>query len=167
MLLRAAGPRDEGFLRELFAADRSGDFAALGWDAERLRILLEQQYVAQLRQYRATYPEHERLVVEQAGRPVGRIDVHRGRSEIRVMEISLMPEFRSRGLGTRLLRQLQDEAARTDRPLRLQVARGNPALRLYRRLGFITVEESEVHLSLEWTRPGVDGAIDPQERTAS
>jgi ribosomal protein S18 acetylase RimI-like enzyme len=167
LTLRAAAPGDEGFLRGLFAGDRSGEFAALGWDEERLRILLEQQYVAQLRQYRETYPEHERLVVELAGRPVGRIDVHRSPREIRVLEISVVPELRSRGLGTRLIAELQEEATGTERPVRLQVARGNPALRLYQRLGFTAVEESEIYLSLEWTGPAIDAAIDAQERTAS
>jgi ribosomal protein S18 acetylase RimI-like enzyme len=166
-MLRAAAPGDESFLRGLFADDRSGDFAALGWDTERLRVLLEQQYVAQLRHYRTSYPEHERLVVELAGRPVGRIDVHRSPREIRVLEISVVPELRSRGLGTRLIVELQEEAAGTERPVRLQVARGNPALRLYQRLGFTVVDESAIYLSLEWTGPTIDAAIDAQERTAS
>ncbi len=77
--------------------------------------------------------------------------------ELRLVDISLLPAHRGSGVGTELLRALQQEATTAGKPLRLSVARDNPARRLYARLGFTPVAGSEVgaepYLALEW-RPG-------------
>ena len=61
-----------------------------------------------------------------------------------------MRTIRNRGIGTRLLRELQEEARSAGKPLRIHVERFNPALRLYERLGFRQTEDKGIYLFLEW-----------------
>jgi ribosomal protein S18 acetylase RimI-like enzyme len=76
-------------------------------------------------------------VIEVDGHAAGRLYVHRGGSEIRVVDIALLPEFRGAGVGTRLMRGLQAEATESGRRLTLHVDASNVgARRLYERLGF-------------------------------
>jgi ribosomal protein S18 acetylase RimI-like enzyme len=78
-------------------------------------------------------------------------DTARGSANAAVLvDISLLPEHRGRGLGTLLLRELMEECRRERQSLRLQVLRTNPAQRLYERLGFRRTGEDQVYLQMEW-----------------
>lgn len=147
-LLRPALPADEPFLRALFDAVRGATLAAL---PEPLRgELLALQYAAMRADYGRRYPGAEHAVVVADGVPAGHLLVHRSADEIRLVDVALVPAARDRGLGTALLRALQAEAAATTRPLRLTVDAHNPALRLYRRLGFSVTDAAPPDLALEW-----------------
>ena len=52
-----------------------------------------------------------------------------------------------------LLRDLIQKCARKRVPLRLQVLKANPALRLYQRLGFATTGEDQMYIQME-RQPG-------------
>jgi len=67
---------------------------------------------------------------------------------MRLVDIAILPEQRNRGVGTTFLRDLIAESESTGRPLKLQVAKGNPAARLYERLGFSRVSEDQVYLQM-------------------
>ena len=71
-----------------------------------------------------------------AGRPIGRLYVHRRESEIGVVDIALLPAYRKQGIGGLLLREILAEAAAASKPVRIYVERFNPAQHLYERLGF-------------------------------
>jgi ADP-ribose pyrophosphatase YjhB (NUDIX family)/ribosomal protein S18 acetylase RimI-like enzyme len=58
------------------------------------------------------------------------------------LTIAILPEYRGQGIGTRLLGQLLESAASHYRALSLSVDPDNPALRLYKRLGFEAVRIS-------------------------
>ncbi len=60
------------------------------------------------------------------------------------------PSTCNRGIGSRLVRALQSEAAAAGKPLSIHVERFNPALRLYERLGFRQLEDKGVYLFMEW-----------------
>ncbi len=68
---------------------------------------------------------------------------------MRLVDIAILPEWRNRGVGTAFLRELIAESEYTGRPLKLQVAKGNPAARLYERLGFSKVSEDQVYIQME------------------
>jgi ribosomal protein S18 acetylase RimI-like enzyme len=52
------------------------------------------------------------------------------------MTIAVLPEYRGRGIGTSLLSALIDAAARSHPGISLSVIGDNPAMNLYRRMGF-------------------------------
>jgi ribosomal protein S18 acetylase RimI-like enzyme len=85
--------------------------------------------------------------------PVGRLYLDRGGREYRVIDIALLPEQRGQGLGGALLRDLMDDAAASGKGLPIHVEKSNRALRLYRRLGFVTVGDRGVHCIMRWTAP--------------
>ena len=64
------------------------------------------------------------------------------------LSIAVTPEYRGRGIGTRLLTQLLRGAAKHFTAVSLSVAADNPALRLYRRLGFEIVGRSGTALTM-------------------
>ncbi len=57
------------------------------------------------------------------------------------LAIGVRPEWRGRGVGSALLAQLITEVTGHYPALVLSVRRSNPAVHLYQRLGFVTVEE--------------------------
>lgn len=133
--LRPATPDDRGFLLELFAGTRGPELAALP-DAAARRAFVASQFDLQDRHYRAHYVGAAFDVIECDGERAGRIYVHRRDDEIRLMEITVAPAFRQRGIARRLLEALIAEADATGLPLGLHVEPDNPANAWYRRLGF-------------------------------
>jgi ribosomal protein S18 acetylase RimI-like enzyme len=76
--------------------------------------------------------------------------IGRDASKTTLVDIALLPEFRNRGLGTRAVAGLIEEARGSSLPLRLSVARGNPAIRLYERLGFSAISADPVYIEMEY-----------------
>jgi ribosomal protein S18 acetylase RimI-like enzyme len=119
------------------------------WDDAAKEAFLRMQFSAQDTWYHDQMPDASYQVVLVGGEPAGRLYVDRREDEIRIVDISLLPEYRGRGLGTALLRELLDEADATARRVTIHVERFNRALGLYRRLGFGQVEDQGVYLLLE------------------
>jgi ribosomal protein S18 acetylase RimI-like enzyme len=107
------------------------------------------QFDAQDAWWRENYAEASFDVIIVEGEPVGRLYVHRGPSEIRIVDIALLPERRRGGVGTALLSALVADADAAGKSLTIHVERMNPALRLYERLGFSVAEDKGVYLFLE------------------
>ena len=84
--------------------------------------------------------------------PVGRMIVSRRENEIQLVDIALLTEYRSRGIGTSLIKELIDEATAAGKVVQLHVLKTNRrAKRLYERLGFKSTGESGMHFEMEWT----------------
>ena len=66
------------------------------------------------------------------------------------MDIALLPEYRGRGIGSRLIRRVLGQAAVDGRAVRLHVETDSPAGVLYERMGFRTVEDKGLYLFMEW-----------------
>jgi ribosomal protein S18 acetylase RimI-like enzyme len=146
--LRPVTDADRPFLLELYAGVRAPELALVPWDEATKRAFVAQQFAAQDAHYRAHYPGATLDVVEVGGAPAGRLYVHRGEHDVRIMDIALAPEHRGRGIGTALLRALIAEAGA--RTLSIHVEAGNPARRLYERLGFRPAGEHGVYLLLTY-----------------
>ena len=141
---------DLPFLGKLYASTRADELAVTGWTAEVKAAFLEQQFRAQHAHYQQYYPEADWLVTMRAGDDVGRLYIERWPSQHCVIDIAFLPEHRSRGLGEALLRDLMDEAAAAAKDVSIHVEKFNPAMRLYKRLGFTTVEDKGVYDLMRW-----------------
>ena len=136
VILRPSADEDRAFLFRVYASTRWEELEAVPWTAEQKEAFLHQQFEAQDSDYRRNYEEASFDVIELAGEPVGRLYVDRRTDDIRVVDISLLPEHRGAGIGTRLLSELLEEGARTNKRVSIHVETHNPARRLYERLGF-------------------------------
>lgn len=80
-------------------------------------------------------------IILQDGRSIGMFKVDRTAQPWRLVQILLASEAQGRGMGTALLCPLIAEAESCRATVALSVLKGNPAKRLYERLGFETVGE--------------------------
>jgi len=145
---------DHPFLRALYANVRAAELAPVPWPEEAKRAFLDEQFALQHDHYVKNYPGADLLLIERASRPVGRIYVYRSKNEIRLMDIALVPDWRNRGVGTMLLRELMDEARASGSSITLHVEPNNPAQRMYERLGFRLIEHRGVYDFLGWDPAG-------------
>ena len=150
--LRPCRPEDGDFLYRLYASTRPDIQAILDWDDAEKETFLRRQFEAQRAAYAAARPNARCETIERRGRPIGRLIVDRRDDEIHLVDIALLPGARGRGIGGALIVELCREGARDGRPVRLRVERRNPALGLYRRLGFVEIgDDNVVYALMEWT----------------
>jgi len=147
--LRLIGENDRDLLYRIYASTREQELAQVAWDEAQKAAFLRMQFDAQYRYYQANYPNAQFEVILLNGEPAGRLYVDRRPSEIRIVDIALLPEYRGQGIGSALLRELLAEGARAGLPVTIHVESFNPALRLYQRLGFRMAEDKGVYYFME------------------
>ncbi len=158
--LRPITPDDMELLLRIYGSTREEELAMVpDWTEEMKAAFVLHQFSAQHSWYQEHYQEAQFDLVLVDGVPAGRLYVHRRNREIRLVDITLLPEFRKGGIGTSLVRDLLAEGEAVGKPVTIHVESFNPAMRLYERLGFSPIEERTPYLLMEW-RP-------PQLKTAS
>jgi ribosomal protein S18 acetylase RimI-like enzyme len=158
--LRPIGPDDMDLLLRVYRSTREEEMAlVIDWSEEQKAAFVRHQFEAQHTWYQDHYAGAQWDVILVDGVPAGRLYVHRRPAEIRLVDITLLPEFRQGGIGTSLLRDLLAEGEAAGKPVTIHVETFNPAMRLYERLGFSPIEERGPYRLMEW-RP-------PQLKTAS
>ncbi len=142
---RPAIQDDYGFLWRLHCATMKPYVEKTwGWD---------EQWQAQY--FRDYFDPTTGEIIEGDGVPIGCISVERQKDRVFLSVIKIAPEYQSRGIGTKLIRALCDEADGRGVPVELQVLKVNPARRLYERLGFAVVGETETHCLMRRVPEGV------------
>ena len=105
-----------------------------GWD---------EQWQAQY--FRDRFDPATREIIECDRVPIGCISVERQKDRVFLSVIKIAPDHQNRGIGTKLVRDLLNEADGRGVPVELQVLKVNLARRFYERLGFAMVGETETH----------------------
>jgi len=152
--------QDHEFLARLYASTRTEELAQVPWNEEQKAAFLRQQFEAQTIHYTRHFPKAELSLVECEGEPIGRLYIDRRETEIRLVDIALLPGWRGRGLGGALLARVLAEGAEKGLPVTIHVEQFNPALRFYQRLGFERIEDQGPYFLMEWKPPGY-GVIEP------
>lgn len=143
-------PDDEDFLIELYITTRD-DINFLPFEAEQKRNILLMQYTAQKQQYSLQYPGSTHEIILLDGKRAGRYWTARLETEIRGIDLALLPEYRSLGIGRFLLEDSIAEAARTNRFYTFHVLKTNAAaLRLYERIGCELLGETFSHFEMRF-----------------
>lgn len=148
---RPVADTDAEFLLQVYASTRQEEMAMVDWTDAEKDAFLRGQLAAQKADYDARFPDacHEIILLDD--RPIGQIWVGRTEEEIRLLDIALLPEYRGRGIGTTFLKELQEETVRAAKPMRHCVYKENePALGLYKRLGFNRVADLGMYYLMEW-----------------
>ncbi|RKP48115.1 GNAT family N-acetyltransferase [Trinickia fusca] len=143
--LRAATAADSDFLHAVFASTRFDEFQNAGWNAKEIDDLLASQFSMQDAYYRRHYPSGRFDVIVHGVTGIGRLYHDWSDDAARVIDIALLPAYRGKGVGTRLMRAIVAEAARRALPVHLYVEFDNPVRALYHRLGFAGVGENGLY----------------------
>ena len=132
--LRPAREDDFDFLWQLHRDELQEYVAAIwGWDEGW-----------QLDRFREHFDPGKREIILYQGQTAGTVGVEWQVDALYLAYIAINSAYQGRGLGTAILQRLIREAGERELPLTLTVLRGNPAKRLYERLGFVVTKESEI-----------------------
>ena len=111
-----------------------------GWDEE-----------FQARYFRLHFDPATRDIIRYDGTDVGVLSVEERDESLFLAMIAILPQYQHRGIGTTLIRRLQQEARERGVPLTLRVLTSNRARELYERLGFLLTGETETHYQMRWS----------------
>jgi ribosomal protein S18 acetylase RimI-like enzyme len=155
--LRPAIAEDVGFLADVvIEATRAQGRLADDFDERQWRNGFADWTMQQLR---GEIPDSTTSVVEVGNQRAGRLRITRTAGYIELSGIQLLPDIQRHGIGTAIIEDLKAQAAAVGVPLDLGVEKDNPqARKLYERLGFRQVSETEQESKLRWNpRPDADG----------
>ena len=131
--LRPSTAEDLPFVLALSKANAAAQLErALGWNEEEAREHVRQRF----------RPGRDWLVTKH-GERIGLLSLDRRADAIVVRHIELLPDHQNQGIGSALIRGVLDFGAAQKLPVRLRVAKENPARSLYERLGFAVTAEDE------------------------
>ncbi|KVH07122.1 GNAT family N-acetyltransferase [Burkholderia sp. BCCIQ04A] len=88
------------------------------------------------------------MIVCEGADAIGLLKVTRAAGEWHVHQIQILPACQGRGIGAAVLNALLTDAARERVSVSLSVLHGNPARRLYERLGFRVVSETDTSANM-------------------
>jgi len=159
LVLRPITVADWPFLEKLYASTRASEMAQVSdWGHEQKQAFLHMQFVAQHQHYQQHYSNASFDVIEVNGMPVGRLYVHRQAHDVRIVDISFLPEHTRKGYGKRLLQKLMQDVAEQGSQLSIHVEDNNPAKQFYVQLGFKDLGENQMlalYRHMVWSPPTV------------
>ena len=165
---RSITDNDREFLYQLYASTRTEELALTDWDEAQKEAFLRMQFNAQHTHYQTYYAGAKFQIILLNDELIGRLYIAHWKSEIRLIDIALLPVHRGKGLGAAIIKKILAEAAAAGLPVRIHVEKFNPALRLYERLGFRPIEDKGVNWFMEWRAEDVErGATSVERKTES
>lgn len=130
--LRPAVPQDFDYCQRLYFSGMKRIIEELHLDRDAQAIGLQQQWeLAQVH------------IIMLDGLDVGWLQSVQQGDGLSIRQLFVDGPFQRRGIGTEVLNRLIGEAALLNQAVRLSVAKMNPALRLYERLGFYITHEDD------------------------
>jgi ribosomal protein S18 acetylase RimI-like enzyme len=152
--LRPITQSDQAVLCRIYASTRTEELRQVGWwTPEQKEAFLQFQFDAQHHYYQEHYPDAWFWLLLRKGEVIGRLYLQapaKG-SSVCIVDITLLPAWRNQGIGQQLLLDIMEFATKRGKSITIHVESFNPALRLYKRLGFQTVDTTNaVYHLLKW-----------------
>ena len=141
--------RDLAFLKKVYRSTREEELKLTDWPEKQKDEFINQQFNAQHDYYHQVYNEASFQIILSDGVPAGRLYLWESERQIRIVDIALLPEFRNKGIGNFILRKLIDKSEESSRIVSIHVECYNPALSLYKRLGFEQKDQTGVYYYME------------------
>ena len=143
---------DDGpFLKRLFLETQRQAHGQLPLPPQAIDDMLAQMFMAQTDSFQHSFPEATNIVLKTSSGPIGRLLADFTEEPVHVVDLAVLPPFQNKGFGTRVLRAVQDHAAKSGMSLRLLTLEAQPAQRLYARLGFEVVTTQPPHVTMVWS----------------
>ena len=99
----------------------------------------------QKRNFAEIFKTEKAKIIVFEKKDIGYWEVGEREVETVLISIRLLPKYQRRGIGTKIIEDLLDNS---QKPIRLQVLKVNPAKKLYERLGFEIFDETDTHFFL-------------------
>jgi GNAT superfamily N-acetyltransferase len=141
---------DMQFLARVYASTGREALATTALNDTQKAAVLLLQFRAQHAHFQQHYPQADMLVVMGGGYEIGRLYLARWPTRHGIIDLTLLPEYRRHGAGEVILRDLTEEAAAAGKDVSVLLNKFDPAMRLYRRLGFVTEEDKGTHDLMRW-----------------
>ena len=148
--LRPVQESDNEFLLKVYGSTREQEMAQVPWTAEQKQQFVRMQWEAQKNHYAAQHRTASHEIISLEGSAAGRLYLDRSGEKFHILDITLLPEYRNRGVGSFLLGQIMAEAKEAGKPVTIYVETFNPSLRLFERLGFTPIHQEGFHLLLQY-----------------
>ena len=142
---------DLPFLSKLYASTREQEMAVLPWTTAQKVTFVKMQFNAQHKFFKQEFNNAEFNIVLKNDVAIGRMYVERRENEIRIIDVTLMPDYRGQGIGQILMKSLLDESAGSEKPVTVNIEKDNPAMSFYERFGFEYVEDQGVYQLIRWS----------------
>jgi len=147
---RPIADQDKEFLQRLYGSTRASELAMLPWTEKEKEDFISMQFQAQHTFYQDQFKQAEFNIVCKDNADIGRLYTDVRSDEIRIIDIALLPNYRRMGLGKKLLDGVITKAKQLDLPITIHVEKNNPAMNLYKRLGFEVIEDQGVYDLMRW-----------------
>jgi ribosomal protein S18 acetylase RimI-like enzyme len=147
---RPATEEDNDFLVTLYGSTREEELALTQWDADQREAFVRMQFAAQQSHYRTRRPAGREELILIGGETVGRLYSDLSGDTDHLLDLCLLPAYRGRGIGSRILRGILAKAAARGRRLTIYVESFNRSLGFFERHGFTRTSETGMHCLLEW-----------------
>ncbi|WP_348812050.1 GNAT family N-acetyltransferase [Flavobacterium maritimum] len=153
--LRDIQESDLPVLCEIYGSTRTEELEkGTNWNEEQKKFFIEQQFFAQHDYYQKNYIGAKFYIIEKENIVVGRlyIDFYFEKKGVRIIDITLLPNWRKKDIGSSILRAIIKKAALKDMNVSIHVESFNPAMNLYKRLGFTKISETNgIYHLMEWS----------------
>ena len=141
---------DIPFLERLYASTREDEMKIVPWTEKEKKDFLALQFNAQHTYYQEQFKEAKFDIIVKEQKPIGRLYLDNRKDEVRIIDITIMPEYRGKGIGGELMKGILEDAQKQQLPVRIHVEQNNPAMHLYNRLGFKKTGDTGVYFLMEW-----------------
>ena len=135
--LRPVEEKDAAFIEAVYRTTREAELNLTNWSEYQKSAFISMQSAAQLAEYKTKFPGAVFQVIIYNKKDAGRFFICEDEYGIRLLDITILPEFKGKGIGTNLLQRLIQRSNKTKKKISLHVDASNRALKLYQRLGFI------------------------------
>jgi N-acetylglutamate synthase-like GNAT family acetyltransferase len=143
--LRPFSDNDISFLQKVYFSTREKELEQTpDWTFEMKQAFLSHQFEAQHSHYQKNYPTAHFYIIEIENNTIGRlyIDEKFEQQNIRIIDITILPDWRNKGIGQQILTEIINRAKQENKKVSIHVETFNPAMQMYFRLGFKKVSET-------------------------
>jgi len=147
--LRLADKKDNLFIETVYRSTREDELKLTNWNEQQKSAFICMQSMAQQAEYKIKFPGASWQVITFNKQDAGRFYTWEDDDEIRLIDITLLPPFRGRGIGNFLLGELIKRSNKVQKKISLHVDPVNPVLKLYLRLGFVHIKNNGRHFYME------------------
>ncbi len=135
-------PSDDEFLFSLYEEIRANEMMLVPWNKEQKHAFLQHQFQAQDQHYKQKYPNAFFQLLELNKEKIGRFYICELEYEIRIIDLTILPEYRGKGFGTEIISDVLQKAAK---PVRIYLEKFNRSATLFKRLGFQVIGEEGIY----------------------